>query len=194
MMTDELYHIGTKSSGRYPRGSGEDPYQHVSKSARERLLDKSGRKARSVKRRTTGFIKRGLKQKTKERKQAAQEKEISKNTEAYKEQLVKKGSAIEIYKNRQLFTKMELGALNDRFKEEQNLRKYAEDEQTRMRGQTWVNKTAKRLGDFEKLATNASKAWNVTASVINAVQGEDKLRKINLGKDEQKKKPKPRRR
>ncbi len=44
MFNDEIFHIGTETSGRYPKGSGGDPYQHLSSNIYDRIeaLKRSG--------------------------------------------------------------------------------------------------------------------------------------------------------
>lgn len=109
MYKDELMHIGTKTSGRYPRGSGERPYQH---GGGPRFF-----KSRKQKKAEVDAAK----------KEASREK-TPEEIEKIKSDTLKSKSAKELYKNKDYFTYKELQDAKNRLDLERQVKELSEKE------------------------------------------------------------------
>lgn len=113
-----LAHYGTATSGRYPRGSGERPYQRTSR----------GIVGYIKKRRQTKEEAKRKEARTKALKEELQKRKEGEARKLNKEKLLKEGSATDVLKYQSEFSNQELASALERIRYREQLTSYSKKE------------------------------------------------------------------
>lgn len=160
---EELAHYGVaKRSGRYPWGSGENPYHHGASSPFARMKDR-----------------RAEKKKAKTRQEKASKAEYEKR----KEEALKSGSAHEILPYVKDLSDEQLRTLKNRLQLESEFRQLAVRERSELDPK--VAERVAKLNQFNNYADTGIKTYNNVARVLNAFSGSE-LPIIENGKKKKK--------
>lgn len=183
MTSYELYHYGIKRrSGRYPYGSGEDPYQGESKAKRRSLLGLlPSRKKEELKMEDRKVLRKGG-----IRKEDTDEQTLKAN----KSRILQSGSATEVLKYRGKLTNAELKQVTERLNMEQKLMDASKKEiQSNMQK---IDDYMKTLKTFNEWASVGTDTYNTIVSIYNATpEGKKKpLTQIEKQQSQQGKKKK----
>lgn len=175
----ELYHIGTKTSGRYKKGSGKRPFQHTGRAARIRRAKTkrpsiSERRAQIKEAKAKAEQQARAKQAAEERRKYAEEQERTKQN-LNKEWLIREAPASEILKYKNVLSNDELKSSLERINTTKKLEEYSMKEiQT-----AWdkFNDVVKKTEDLNKGMSAMINLSNNVKSVINMLNENQKGQK-----------------
>lgn len=161
MDNNYLAHIGVKGrSGRYPLGSGKNPYQRTGGSPRGKSK-KSGKGFLSM------FKKKQSPQELKKREEEKKKQE-EETVEAKKKRILDSGSAKDLYENSDLFTSKELNDAYQRMVLKKNIQNMIPEEVDK--GKQFVDRTVKLNEKVSSLLGSTAKAINSGTQLYESVQ------------------------
>lgn len=160
-----LAHIGTESSGRYPRGSGKRPYQRTD----------VGIKGYIKKRRQTKQEAEAKKARTKALKEELQKRREKEYRGQNKNRLLKEGSATDILKYQNEYSTAELAGALERIRVRSQLQAYSEKELKT--AWTVMDNAKKKVDKLTGYGESAVKAFKVGSEVISFIDKANKTKK-----------------
>lgn len=161
MDNNYLAHIGVKGrSGRYPLGSGKNPYQRTGGSPRGK--SKKGGKG------FLGMFKKKQSPQELKKREEEKKKQEEETVEAKKKRILDSGSAKDLYENSDLFTSKELNDAYQRMVLKKNIQNMIPEEVDK--GKQFVDKTAKLNEKISSLLGSTSKAINSGTQLYESVQ------------------------
>lgn len=160
-----LAHIGTESSGRYPRGSGKRPYQRTDRGIRGYIK----------KRRQTKQEAEAKKARTKALKDELQKRKEEEYKKQNKNRILKEGTATEVLKYQNEYTNAELISALERIRVRDQLQAYSEKDLKN--AWTAMDNAKKKVDKVTGYGKTAIEAYKVGNEIIKMFDNTNKAKK-----------------